>query len=403
MKPQWEPNIQQFEAAATSYRAVTPRLPTSFPSSQGVVTPTDELTAFLEESFALLKETNERTDVNAVLLGIHQPGVLNSISQMVSAVSALQSNPVPPYLDQIAQSLWSMRASIVWLIAPRPPEFSAADIQAQSASLRTLSTDFSKALTRSMEETQLISTQLKQATASVEEIKAHEREAATARINSESSATTAAANKDAVATTLGALIEGTTKYQTLLASIDDLQRKAQSTLESTSKVALAAAFSDRKTSLSREKLGWLGAFGIGILGLFAVAIATQLGTLNLPTIFKDNIFQVGPFLLRLFFVGPLVWFTWFAARQYGNTTRLIEDYAFKEASALAFVGYQREMSGDGEMIKLLRESAIGNFGSQPIRIFDKADPSSPAHELLSKAIDKGVLEKLIDLVKSLKK
>ena len=53
------------------------------------------------------------------------------------------------------------------------------------------------------------------------------------------------------------------------------------------------------------------------------------------------------------------------------------------------------------MIKLLRESAINNFGKQPTRIFDKLDPASPLHELLDKALEKGAVDKFVELIKAL--
>jgi type I restriction-modification system DNA methylase subunit len=82
---------------------------------------------------------------------------------------------------------------------------------------------------------------------------------------------------------------------------------------------------------------------------------------------------------------------------------LIEDYAFKEASALAFVGYKREMGEVEEMLKLLRETAFKNFGASPTRMLSKSEPSSPLHELVDKALEnQGIFDKLLQLFKALK-
>jgi hypothetical protein len=61
------------------------------------------------------------------------------------------------------------------------------------------------------------------------------------------------------------------------------------------------------------------------------------------------------------------------------------------------------MGEDEEMLKLLRETAIKNFGASPTRMLSKSDPSSPVHELVDKALEnQGVFEKLIQLFKALK-
>lgn len=140
-------------------------------------------------------------------------------------------------------------------------------------------------------------------------------------------------------------------------------------MESSSKVALAAAFSDRKGQLISEKNIWQGAFSVGILFITFFGVALVFGYHSIPSIIRDGSIDISSLLTRLLLLGPPIWFTWFAVKQYANARRLIVDYAFKEASTLAFVGYQREMHEDADMIKLLRESAINNFGNQPTRIF----------------------------------
>ena len=129
---------------------------------------------------------------------------------------------------------------------------------------------------------------------------------------------------------------------------------------------------------------------------------TTTGAINLPPLIRvDETIDSWSVLARILLTGPAVWFTWFVARQYSHTMRLIEDYAFKEASALAFVGYKREMGEDEDMIKLLRETAIKNFGASPTRMLSVSEPSSPMHELIDKAFQKGGLEKVIEVLKAI--
>lgn len=84
----------------------------------------------------------------------------------------------------------------------------------------------------------------------------------------------------------------------------------------------------------------------------------------------------------------------------GYTTRLREDYAYKEASAKSFEGYKREAEQvDAEMLKRLLETAIENLGQNPIRIYDGHDNhGSPVQELLEKATKD---DRWLDVVKSL--
>jgi hypothetical protein len=68
---------------------------------------------------------------------------------------------------------------------------------------------------------------------------------------------------------------------------------------------------------------------------------------------------------------------------------MAEDYAFKEAAAMAFAGYRNEVSADSELLKLLQESAIKNFGANPSKLLlKKADASSPIHEAIDKLLEK---------------
>ena len=104
--------------------------------------------------------------------------------------------------------------------------------------------------------------------------------------------------------------------------------------------------------------------------------------------------------VRLALTAPLIWLGWFSAKQYGYTTRLMEDYAYKEASAKSFEGYKREAGEvDPEMLKNLLDTAIKNLGDNPIRIYSgHENHASPLQELLEKSLKN---EKAMDLLKAL--
>jgi cell fate (sporulation/competence/biofilm development) regulator YmcA (YheA/YmcA/DUF963 family) len=407
LKPQWDAQIEQLDTAINLWRSLTPRLPQTFATAQGVTVPTADASLMFEETIAMMKVVNESALVNAILLGIHQPGVLNPIPAIVGAVSNLNSNPVAQFIDQIAQNLWAIRASLVWLVPSSAVQSDMVqmvrdmELEGKIQTLETLSNGYTKFAASAAALQAKISENEQLAIAALDKLKAYEREGSTAKTNTDANAASAAGNKEAIEKQLRELTTGIENYKTLLGEINDLKHKATSTLESTSKVALAASFSDRKTILGKDKSKWEKWFGLGIILLVVAGTLSVIGFFTLPPVIQSGTIEIGPLITRLVLIGPLIWFTWFSARQYGNTARLIEDYAFKEASALAFVGYQREMSQDSEMIKLLRESAIKNFGNQPTRIFDKTDPASPLHELLDKALEKGTADKFIELIKAL--
>jgi hypothetical protein len=408
MRPQWDSQIIQFNDAITQIRSVMASLPPTFNTAQGVIVQTDEAVSSLEELKMTVETVGNANDIDPLLLGIHQSGVLGPIAQIAASASTLVSNPSPTVLDQIVQHAWSIRASIVWLFPKRKglenfsDLVSSTDFGTKLETIKALTEQYPLRIKQLENVTALAREQLEVITAASDQIKGYERESSTAKINAEASASAATSSKDLLTTQLSSLMDGVEKKNLLLQEIETLRATAISTLESTSKVALAASFSNRKDKLRTEQLTWQAAFGVGILSLLFVGIASVLGWITLPPIVIDNRIEIGPILTRLALIGPIVWFTWFSVRSLSTTNRLIEDYAFKEASALAFVGYQREMKDDPEMIKLLRESAIHNFGNQPTRIFERSDPASPLHDLFAKALDTGGIDKAVDVIKALR-
>lgn len=405
MKPQWETHISQLEAAVELWRASLHKQPTTITTAQGINVPTEEISRMLEETLASIQQVGSSDYVNGILLSIHQNGVISQIPPLVAAITNATSNPSPSYVDQISQHLWNIRASLVWLLPSRitTPEMAEAignlDIQEKLASVRSLSSELSKAVSDSSSLLKQATEVHSQANTALEAIKGFERAGATAKTNTEASAATALTNKDAISEQLALLTDGLTRQKELQAKIEELKNQAVTTLESASKVGLASSFNSSRKRLQNSKRIWGGGFLLGIISLVFVTFFSQQ---MLPPLIKNDQIDIGALLTRFLLSGPLIWLGWFSARQYGHALRLIEDYAFKEASALAFIGYQREMTSDVDMIKLLRESAIRNFGSEPARVFVKADPASPLHELLDKAIEKGAVEKFIDLIRALK-
>ena len=95
---------------------------------------------------------------------------------------------------------------------------------------------------------------------------------------------------------------------------------------------------------------------------------------------------------RIPLAAPMIWFGWFCSMQYGNVIRLMEDYAFKEATSIAFAGYRDHMEhlsgvNDGEASNALERLAlvtISVLGNEPLRLLQKQhQDASPLDKLLS--------------------
>lgn len=158
------------------------------------------------------------------------------------------------------------------------------------------------------------------------------------------------------------------------------------------RTGMAASFTNRRRWLIAPMVGWIAAFAGSIYGLSHMSVTYLSPILN-----SGNLEQLPS---RLALTAPFIWLGWFAAKQYGYTSRLREDYAYKEASAKSFEGYKREAGQvDPEMLRNLLDTAIKNLGDNPIRIYSgHENHASPLHEILEKSLKD---EKLMDLVKAI--
>lgn len=406
MKPQWESQIAILENALQQLHDLGERLPATY-SMQGVTITTEEFKISFREIIGIIKAISYSESIDAILLAIHQPNVVASCNQIQQIISNLPSNP-QPYLEQLTNTIWAIRSSLSWLVKPNMPEnyFNSVTNTELIGKIESTENLYKKLI----EASKKIGDSLKEIINSDEQVKnllstiqGYEREAANAKTNAESSSSVVLTNRETAQELLKELESGKMQQEELLDKINALQEQAALVLEGNSKVALAKSFKTRRQSLEKNLAFWRDGFLVSIVSLIAVILLTSVGVLNLPPILKtDRNIDAWSVVARVLITGPIVWLTWFVARQYSHTLRLIEDYAFKEASALAFVGYKREMSEDEEMIKLLRETAIKNFGSPPTRMLSVKEPSSPLHEMIDNALRKGNLDKVIELIKAAK-
>lgn len=146
---------------------------------------------------------------------------------------------------------------------------------------------------------------------------------------------------------------------------------------------LAWAFGSQVGRLERTKLIWMGLFIVSIAGLAVTAYTL------LPDAGSDDLVYL--LLRRLPLAAPLIWLGWFSAIQYGNSVRVQEDYAFKEATSKAFAGYKDHMEHMASVeldeaktaMTMLAEKTIEILAREPLRIFQKAEQdASPARGIL---------------------
>lgn len=202
------------------------------------------------------------------------------------------------------------------------------------------------------------------------------------------------------------LENGKTTQNELFSEFEKYRKQAEAILERTNQASLAGSFISRKNQLRWSQVFWGGIFmsSIGLLSCIGFILIFPNfpfeALINPSPNMSPDIWKA--MLQHLPLTAPLIWLGWFAARQYGFSSRLGEDYAFKVATAMAFEGYKREANeAGGKIYEKLLETAIDNFGDNPLRIFnDHANHASPTHELLEKVMkDSNLKERIFELFK----
>lgn len=190
----------------------------------------------------------------------------------------------------------------------------------------------------------------------------------------------------------GELEANKTTQENLFKEFEGYRKTIDGLIGDSNRTGMAASFTKRKNDLDKPMRIWLWVFAGSIVGLVV------MGVIYLAPLLESGKLEQLP--SRLALTAPFIWLGWFSAKQYGYTSRLREDYAYKEASAKSFEGYKREANlVNPEMLKNLMETAIQNLGDNPIRIYSgHENHASPLHELLEKSLKD---EKLMDLVKAI--
>ncbi len=171
-------------------------------------------------------------------------------------------------------------------------------------------------------------------------------------------------------------------------------------LQDINRQGLAGAFHGQAKVVSGERTKWVVAFGAAIGWLIWVAyriVDTSSGTAP---------FDPMNFLRGLPLAAPGIWLGWLSARQIGILARIQQDYAYKASTAVAFEGYKKEVASanDQALSKQLLETAVTNFGENPVRLYGKQDDDHghPVEALVEKIKDPETRNFVVEIFKALK-
>lgn len=395
--------ISQVEASKRFWDQAAPNL-TPQENIQGLGVDVSDITKSFDEVIALMGALNRAEDIDGVVWSQYKNTFESVPNSMHQFFSAHWSNPsqILSNVASICSWLWSLKSALVQLLPIHPeserlsPEFSrtmTARINEAQAwisrageikdVIQQTETSAAALIERIEEQQNAANEKAKAVQTLLTAIEGYEREAGTAKTNAESAASTATAEASSVTNAIQELDAAVAKKDALFKEFEDRRNEIAGLLENANKVGLARSFHDKRKELERTWRVWAVAFVVGIVALVWIGWAELLPLLKAGS--PDPV----AVLVRFLVAGPIIWFAWFAARQYGHVLRISEDYAFKEAAAMAFTGYRDEMGGDPELLKMLQESAIRTFGANPSKmLLKRGDAASPMHELLEKVLEK---------------
>lgn len=161
-------------------------------------------------------------------------------------------------------------------------------------------------------------------------------------------------------------------------------------------VGLAAAFSERSSTLSKSMWVWVAGL-IAALAAGSCFGSAQLHSLmelfRMPNVSAPAILL--NVLLSVLSVGAPVWFAWLATKQIGHRFRLAEDYAFKASISRAYEGFRREAARiDTDMEARLLASALTRLDELPLRLVENDSHGSPWHELASSGVVRQAMQSI---------
>ncbi len=184
------------------------------------------------------------------------------------------------------------------------------------------------------------------------------------------------------------------KNQTAAAFNDATEKLEQSrkalnaALQNVRRQGLSGAFFEKVVEVAEQRKSEQGRFEkallyLAMIGVLGFIIEISLG---LPTTIEQWLIR----LVRLVVLAaPGIWIAWLAAKRLEALNRILSDYEYKSAAALAFESYRQEIEasgGNSDLKEELLRRAIGTFGENPTRFYDSSKDVAvmPAESIIDK-------------------
>jgi hypothetical protein len=182
--------------------------------------------------------------------------------------------------------------------------------------------------------------------------------------------------------------ELTLQLESQLKTNSEFQAEIQKTIQDANRHGMAGSFKARKDELSRPLLIWQ------ILTLVSIVVLIFVSYLVLRDVISGQ-FEWNEFVARMPIFASCVWLGWFCAKQYGYTSRIREDYAYKYAVSMAFEGYKNATKElDQDLLFKLLDTTIFNVAKNPLNIYEtNSNHGTPYHEFFDKLKSKSKIEK----------
>jgi len=178
-------------------------------------------------------------------------------------------------------------------------------------------------------------------------------------------------------------LEGNLKeFDKQKAMLNDHQLYIQNTIDDVSRAGLAGSFKKRKDELKWIQLLW------GALTILSISVLLLISFKIVAPMIEMNSFKADHLFVRIPVFASAIWLGWFCAKQYGFTSRIMEDYSYKYAVSMAFEGYKNEtLDMDTGLLQKLLELTIFNISKSPVVNYDtKSNHGTPYNELLEKLL-----------------
>lgn len=195
-------------------------------------------------------------------------------------------------------------------------------------------------------------------------------------------ATTAKDSADAdIAKALGGLADAEKKQ-------DAAKFALNAALQNVRRQGLSGAFFEKVVEVKSQRAAEQKQFQFALVYLATIGVLGLVLELTqgLPTSFDQWLIR---FVRLVVLAAPGVWIAWLAAKRLEALNRVLSDYEYKSATALAFESYRQEIetSGNSDLKEELLRRAIITFGENPTRYYDSSKDVSvmPVESLLERA------------------